>query len=77
MGLHEFLDQEVEEGGEDAAKERAYDGYPAVAPLAGALALYRQYGVSDARPQVTCRIDGITRRAAERHTNHHNKQGHR
>src|ERR1044072_3737679 len=57
-----------DQAGQDAADQRSHDRHPRVVPVCAALALDRQYRGRDARTEVTGRVDGIPRRAAERVT---------
>src|SRR5918995_3432210 len=64
----------IEDGPEDATDDRAEDRNPAVPPVVAALAGYRQDGVCYARAQVSGRVDGVPRGAAERQPDAQNKQ---
>src|SRR5665647_2508007 len=66
----------ADQAGDDGADERAEDRNPAVGPVAGALALDRQDGVRDARPEVTCGVDRVPGGTTEAGTDSDDEQGH-
>ncbi len=56
----------VEAGADDAADQRADDGYPRILPVRAALAGYRQHGMRETWTEVAGWIDGVAGRATER-----------
>ena len=67
------VDHAIERRGKESADDRPHDRHPRVAPVARALALDRQDGMRQTRRQVAGRIDGVTRRSAERHAQRHDQ----
>ena len=57
-----------------ATDQRADNRHPGVTPVRAALALDRQDGVGDARPEVTSRVDRVPGRPTERGTDADDQQ---
>ena len=63
-----------DKAGEAATDERADDGNPGVAPVAGAFALDRQQRVRDAGAEVTGGVDGVAGGTTEGHADADDEQ---
>src|SRR3990170_5131506 len=74
--LSDLLEEErvAGEAADYSADDRADHRDPAVAPVRVALAGDRQDEVHDARTEVSSRVDGVPRGAAERHADHDHEQ---
>src|ERR1700737_2934994 len=61
----------INQRAKNATENGPHDGNPRVTPVGASFAGDGEHGVGDARSEVARRIDGVSRRAAERETDGH------